>query len=575
MYNSLDFCFLTIILNIVHCHICAFVAAETMSQKKPVKRKHLTGDEELRCVIHYSKLTTKDEHVIQLSDKSYQTLLEAKNMRGQLSPKDNHQEQCSSIPLPSFDHIHGYHQQCYNKFTKVKYAKKYQEDDTSEATDSATCTSSQVRTNVTATSTSGILFPSACGICKKDVIKIKGVKQYTTPIVTKIAEATMKKAAELHQDDDMLRRIQAEDLIAREFRKHENCYREYTRITHLKEDVDDSSSKHLCDDDTGKFEEVCNIIDDFILTQNQAISMSFLNETYGTGLGDRQYRFKLKDRLQNKYGDSLFFVTVVPNKPQVVISAKALRYHTTATELFHLDDKKVIKQAAVILRHEILEFVHQAPVLPWPPTVDSLLSAERQPPSSIISFYNNILKDPKKAERESTDQLSTSFSEDLIHGVTRGKFLTAKHALVGTVVHNMTGQKIPVNILSNLGNSASYDKVCEIETGLAELSHLFQEQGQMLPLQPSTESAEVLTVFWMDNFDHNVETLTGHGTIHNTHAVAYQEESDETIKCQDFIQIPRTKRRSIVPSLKEIAFRQVHSKKEPPIFNGMQKKTQF
>ena len=161
----------------------------------------------------------------------------------------------------------------------------------------------------------------------------------------------------------------------------------------------------------------------------------------------------------------------------------------------------------------------------------------------------------------------------MIHGVTRRKFLTAKHALVGTVVHNMTGQKIPVNILSNLGNSASYDKVCEIETGLAELSHLFQEQGQMLPLQPSTESAEVLTVFWMDNFDHNVETVTGHGTIHNTHAVAYQEESDETIKCQDFIQIPQTKRRSIVPSLKEIAFRQVQSKKEPPIFNGMQKNT--
>ena len=138
-----------------------------------------------------------------------------------------------------------------------------------------------MRTNVTATSTSGILFPSACGICKKDVIKLKGVKQYTTHIVTK----TMKKAAELHQDDDMLRRIQAEDLIAREFKKHENCYREYTCITHLKEDVDDSSSKHLCDNDTGKFEKVCNIIDDFILTQNQAISMSFLNETYGTGLG--------------------------------------------------------------------------------------------------------------------------------------------------------------------------------------------------------------------------------------------------------------------------------------------------
>ena len=61
-----------------------------MSQKKPAKQKHLTGDDELRCVIHNSKLTTKDEHVIQPNDKRYQTLLEAKNMRGQLNPKDNY-----------------------------------------------------------------------------------------------------------------------------------------------------------------------------------------------------------------------------------------------------------------------------------------------------------------------------------------------------------------------------------------------------------------------------------------------------------------------------------------------------
>ena len=69
-----------------HSGVCS---SRKMSQKKPVKQKHLTGDDQLRCVIQNSKLTTKDEHVIQLSDKSYQTLLEAKNMRGQLSPKDN------------------------------------------------------------------------------------------------------------------------------------------------------------------------------------------------------------------------------------------------------------------------------------------------------------------------------------------------------------------------------------------------------------------------------------------------------------------------------------------------------
>ena len=76
MYNSLDFCLLIIVLNIEHCHIRAFVAVETMSQKKLVKRKHLTGDDELRCVIHNSKLTTKHEHVIQLKVKNKCQLLD-------------------------------------------------------------------------------------------------------------------------------------------------------------------------------------------------------------------------------------------------------------------------------------------------------------------------------------------------------------------------------------------------------------------------------------------------------------------------------------------------------------------
>ena len=69
-----------------HSFVCS---SRNNVTKKTVKRKHLTGDDKLRCVIHNSKLTTKDEHAIELSDKSYQTLLDAKNMGGQLSPNDN------------------------------------------------------------------------------------------------------------------------------------------------------------------------------------------------------------------------------------------------------------------------------------------------------------------------------------------------------------------------------------------------------------------------------------------------------------------------------------------------------
>ena len=89
-----------------------------------------------------------------------------------------------------------------------------------------------------------------------------------------------------------------------------------------------------------------------------------------------------------------------------------------------------------------------------------------------------------------------------------------KHALVGVVLHNMTGQKLTINILFKLGSSCSYDRVCEIETGLAELSKHFQDEGQMLPLEPGSDTLVVPTISCMDNFDNSIGTVAGHGTIH-------------------------------------------------------------
>ena len=38
----------------------------------------------------------------------------------------------------------------------------------------------------------------------------------------------------------------------------------------------------------------------------------------------------------------------------------------------------------------------------------------------------------------------------------------------------------------------------------------------------------VLTVFWADNFDKIVENATGGGSVHTTHLVAFQEQTEKT-----------------------------------------------
>ena len=48
-------------------------------------------------------------------------------------------------------------------------------------------------------------------------------------------------------------------------------------------------------------------------------------------------------------------------------------------------------------------------------------------------------------------------------------------------------------------------------------------------LKPKMDNDVVLTNFWVDNFDINVDTPTAGGAINSTHLLAFQEESDERI----------------------------------------------
>ena len=86
----------------------------------------------------------------------------------------------------------------------------------------------------------------------------------------------------------------------------------------------------------------------------------------------------------------------------------------------------------------------------------------------------------------------------------------------------------------------------------------------------TTCKSTVLTTFWFDNFDQNIETSTGHGTIHNTHGVVYQEESVEAIRREYFVDIPRSKRRTIVSSNQKLNHRKITTKTEPPLFGSTQ-----
>ena len=51
----------------------------------------------------------------------------------------------------------------------------------------------------------------------------------------------------------------------------------------------------------------------------------------------------------------------------------------------------VLKEAAKVLKDDILALIQSVPVLPWPPTVDSLQTEGRQPPESLRMFLTKLL----------------------------------------------------------------------------------------------------------------------------------------------------------------------------------------
>ena len=210
--------------------------------------------------------------------------------------------------------------------------------------------------------------------------------------------------------------------------------------------------------------------------------------------------------------------------------------------------------------------IESKPDLSWPPTVEELRDVTRLGPGKLLIFFKKLLstKDPYHAESATVLRYAESCTQDILYALSKGKFLTAKHVLNGCGLHSLTGQKQPIRILSREGHSITYGQVLEIETAQAELVQALQHQGASLPLVPATESSKVTSFFWWDNFDQNIETKTGHGTIHTTHGEAFQESSSSSVHREEKPCIPRSKRRALAPQQTEHCLqKKIIAHKEP------------
>ena len=89
-------------------------------------------------------------------------------------------------------------------------------------------------------------------------------------------------------------------------------------------------------------------------------------------------------------------------------------------------------------------------------------------------------------------------------------------------------------------------------------------------LQQNQES--VLTYWWFDNFNQNVDSHTGKGAIDSTRIVELSERNDVNLASSAAANVPRSKRRLLAPSGIDLPTVKVDKKGAQCYFNAVVKK---
>jgi len=249
-----------------------------------------------QCIVHYEGISIHNPHSLQeLNEKTFASLIESKIIRQKLGGENLHPKQCAGVPVNLDNKTYHYHSECFKKFTYAKTLAKRKDNTLNQHEKRPKRCKSEVVANERG------IFGDICMLCKKRQIKIGQKYHYPKPIITLAAASNLKQAAEKCNDAALLLQISEVDLVAKEFKNHEKCYRDYTRILY------DNTQNVTRINNKGDFAAVCRVIDDEVLRSGKCVSMSLLINVYGIGKDQHQYRSYLKERLTKFYGENICF----------------------------------------------------------------------------------------------------------------------------------------------------------------------------------------------------------------------------------------------------------------------------
>ena len=464
---------------------------------------------------------------------------------------------CGQIPQQFADN-HGYHRECYQRFTSNLDRLKLRE--VTDATGACQSTRQSRRS-----SAEQVIFEQNCIFCKSfERKKVRSGGAWSTEGLSYFSHGgggTILALAEERGDEELAIRIRGYDLFASEARYHKHCRMKYCDPStwrsineDAKQEVREREKTHeLC------FSKVCEVIDRRIIIGQEIMQMTDLRDIYIEHLSktlfeNQNYRTEtLKKRLEKHkvYSEKLSIVSLDRQGGRLqsaLVFSNDLDLATAVRNSYclHRSISTEIDDVALLLRQVIRDAFSKAGDMPWPPTAGYLETMDSPVPENLQKFLRLVICGNRSlASSEKTERLVSSLGQDLCRAATKGEWKLPKHILVCMTLRHLFRSAQLSTLMNRLGHAESYSFSLELETALA--TALEEASSDLTPNIVRNPSGPSIFHSDFDNFDQYVDNLTGSGSVHTAHGIMLQNvQRDEVVTKPLIPSVPKTGRRSLV-----------------------------
>ena len=312
-----------------------------------------------RCVIHLEKhdSTTKDSEVNEFNESTWDTV-RSKSIVRRRKPKFNTSLYYNVVlQLPeSPDSTHGYHSECYSKFTAIPIPANFSYESPNESTIEPNILHLRSASVTGKQSSSVGLFPPQCMFCDK--IKIRKGTSHEIAVVCQVIETwnTIYEAAKKLHDSVILSKISGIDLIAKEAKYHHSCKSAYLmKASRVQSNANTTSkSSPALENITAYVEQ--NVLDNKrpeLLTSIYSRYVDFCNIA---GEEPISTAYSLRRCLLGKFGEKLKYQILVGKKLGVIMYSSEITEDSVRVAYdYTADEEQTISKAAIILRKQIFD----------------------------------------------------------------------------------------------------------------------------------------------------------------------------------------------------------------------------